>query len=545
MTRSERRTVPGAVIEAQSGSGSGGGDEMSEESLRKPATPVTISDEVFQSIVAERVQALLSLGGYLLKGRSAEDAMTRPFLGELLAQAIQVEDLLDTYGARNNRRWHLFRLQVATLLRFAEAGYELLHIQHASPSYRLLGIEQDFDADTVSALAFTGEVLRQISVRIRRQARRLGLPVPSDSPDFAENLPPGRLPQNCATRAIESVSETVTHLATAFLNLAAQSELVHVAGRARPEQYAACIPDPVSEESLRYLEHRFHNLQSLYDTFVSETETEVLDPHLPVLRGHISVVFHLLRTGTALVHYYERHVDRYGRPSAGRKPLVDPQALLGMLMNYSIAYASRYIACAQCLCQEMLKRYAEVVEIDVPAPRYRGLHVRPSTLIAKIVSHYGSEVSMELDGECYDASTPLEIFRANEKINARKRRWLVSEIARLPLALASADTEDVQTAARRIVITLAEQGKVVIYEQPLRMPERPVERKGTVLDWVVAEIARLQATAKIDINADLTITFRGDRRVLADVDLLANSGYGEDNFGNNIALPKELAYLRR
>ena len=246
---------------------------MSEDPSRKPAAPVTISDEVFQGIVAERAQALLNLAGSLLRRRSVEDAMTRPLLGELLAQAIQLEDLLDTYGARNNRRWHLFRLLVATLLRFAEAGYELLHIQHASPSYRLLEIEQDFDAATAEALAFTGEVLRRIGARIRRQAHRLGLPVPRDSTEHAENLPPGRLPQNRATRAVESVPETVTHLATAFLNLAAESELVHVAGRAKPEQYAACIPDPVGEESLRYLEHRFHNLQSLYDTFVSETET--------------------------------------------------------------------------------------------------------------------------------------------------------------------------------------------------------------------------------------------------------------------------------
>ena len=97
---------------------------MSEDPSRKPAAPVTISDEVFQGIVAERAQALLNLAGSLLRRRSVEDAMTRPLLGELLAQAIQLEDLLDTYGARNNRRWHLFRLLVATLLRFAEAGYE-------------------------------------------------------------------------------------------------------------------------------------------------------------------------------------------------------------------------------------------------------------------------------------------------------------------------------------------------------------------------------------------------------------------------------------
>lgn len=521
---------------------------MSADLSPKAMVRVTISDDEFQGIVAERTQALLSLAGYLSRHRSARGALTRPLLSALLSQSIQVEELLDAYGARNNRRWHLFRMIVATIRRFADAAYELLHIEHAAPAYRLLPIEQDFDAATDQAMAYVAEVLREVSSRMRRQARRLGLPVPAEAPDdaeYAEDLPPGRLPQNRASREIASVTETVTHLATAFLNLAAESELLHVAGRAKPAQYAACIPDPVSEESLRYLEHRFHNLQSLYDTYVSETETEVLDPHLPVLRGQIAVVFHLLKTGTALVHYYERHVDRHGGAPPGHRPLVDAQALLATLMEYSVTYASHYIACAQHLCQEMLRRYAEVAEIEVPAPRYRGLHVRPSTLIARIVCHYGSEVRMELDGEVYDASTPLDIFRANEKINARKRRWLASEIASLPVALKDAGEEDIQAIARRIVLTLAEQAKVVIYEQPLQLPEEPVERKGTVLEWVVAEIARLQATAKIDINAELSLRFQGDKRVLADLELLAKSGYGEDNFGNNIALPKDLAYLRR
>ena len=44
---------------------------------------------------------------------------------------------------------------------------------------------------------------------------------------------------------------------------------------------------------------------------------------------------------------------------------------------------------------------------------------------------------------------------------------------------------------------------------------------------------------------DYDVTFIGDKRVLNDLQLLAEHGYGEDNFGNNIPLPKELSYLRR
>ena len=66
-----------------------------------------------------------------------------------------------------------------------------------------------------------------------------------------------------------------------------------------------------------------------------------------------------------------------------------------------------------------------------------------------------------------------------------------------------------------------------------------------MLEKVTAEIARLLATGQIDIQTDLNIAFTGDKRVLSDLELLARSGYGEDSFGNNVTLPKELAYLRR
>ncbi|HAO34272.1 MAG TPA: hypothetical protein DCQ84_15190, partial [Candidatus Competibacteraceae bacterium] len=95
-----------------------------------------------------------------------------------------------------------------------------------------------------------------------------------------------------------------------------------------------------------------------------------------------------------------------------------------------------------------------------------------------------------------------------------------------------------------IVIKLAEQGKIVVYQQPLQFSDE-FSKDGLLLETVTKEIAKLQATGQIDIRTDLNITFIGDKRVLSDLALLAESGYGEDHFGNNIALPKELAYLRR
>jgi hypothetical protein len=171
--------------------------------------------------------------------------------------------------------------------------------------------------------------------------------------------------------------------------------------------------------------------------------------------------------------------------------------------------------------------------------------VRPSTLISKLVLHYGSKVQMLLGDEVYDAGSSLDLFRANEKINAQKRRWLAAEIVRLGLVPEQCHPQDATSIVRSVVLALAEKSKLVLYEQPLELPDRICAGEGTLLEKVTNETARLLAMGKIDIGVDVTAQFVGDKRVLNDIKLLAEHGYGEDNYGNNVPLPKQLAYLRR
>ncbi len=511
------------------------------------AAPATIGDHEFTSLIGKRARRLLQLAHLFSAELPIPSNLTRPLVGDLLSQSIQLEELLDAYGARNNRRWSRFRSLTATIKLFADVCYELLHIKYSLPSYRLLPIDRDFAATTAQSLELTHEILAMATHGIIIQALRLGLPVPTNAviEQFAEQLPPGRLARDRATRKVKSASETVTQLATAYLNLAAESDLLNIVEKTDPAEYSACFPDPISEDNLRFLKFRFHSLQSLYDTHVSETEIEDLDAGLPILRGHVSVVYHLLEIATQLVHYYERHLNiNTGDSLLRRKPIIAPQTLLNLLMKYAITYAGLYLNQGRSLSYTMLKRYAEVGKVTVPVPCHRGLHVRPATLIAKIVRHYGSDIRMELDDQSYDASLPMDIFRANEKINAKKRRWLILEIGYFPLPAGNLNDRQIQTAIMDVVFKLAEQGKLFLYQQPLRLSNE-FDRAGILLENITAEIAHLLATGQIDIKTDLTITFAGDKRVLSDLTLLAKSGYGEDCFGNNIALPKELAYLRR
>ena len=79
----------------------------------------------------------------------------------------------------------------------------------------------------------------------------------------------------------------------------------------------------------------------------------------------------------------------------------------------------------------------------------------------------------------------------------------------------------------------------------MQLSELQAQQEGTLLEKVIDEVAQLFVLGKIDTDIDLNATFVGDKRVLGDIKLLAESGYGEDSFGNNIPLPEKLAYLRR
>jgi hypothetical protein len=511
--------------------------------------PAGVSEKTFYNLVSRRATTLLAMADYISHNRSSDKIFIRPLLGELLSQSMQIEELLDTYDARNNCRWCAFRSLIASVKCFSDIGYELLHISHSLPDYQLVKIDQDFLGATNRTVEFITVVLLRCCDRLIKRAKELEIPIPHQQlreTSYVQELPKGRLPHDCRIKKTESVSETVTLLATAFLNLAAESEKLHSSLRIDPAEYQEYIQSTATEEKLRGLQLRFHNLQSMYDTYVSGSEAEALDQDLPRLRGHISVVLHLLKTAVLFAHYYERHINTVRCAFPGRRaPVLSSEELFNVLVTYSLSFASQYIVAAEKLCREMLNRYREVTKVTVPVPVYRGFHVRPSTLISKLVLHYGSEVVMRLDDQDYDAGSSLELFRVNEKINARKRQWLVQEINRLELVPEAKNGRSLQDIIRGVLLNLEQRNKVKIYKHPLRFSNQPVRKNATLFEAVSDEISKLLAMGKIDINLDVKVEFIGDKRVLSDIKLLAESGYGEDSLGNNVPLPKKLEYLRK
>jgi len=512
------------------------------------SAPAIIDADTFRDFVGIRSRQLLRIAAGCLALRPEQFALTRPLLGQFLAEASQLEELLDSYGARTNNKWYVFRVRIAALKNFSQAGYELLHLAHASRSYNLLDRTSSFVNDTQEAIAYLSGLLLCSLKSWYAEAEALGLHVSAEGlrlDGFDEVLPAGMLARDRTRTHRETAKSRVLSLATQFLHGTERASFLRIVSKAKPQDYASLIGDPVSEESLRGLEVRFHNLQSLYDTYVSDSNTETLDAQLPALRGHISAVLHLLRVGTIFVHFYERHI------------LLNRQALfcrddcpygsddfLKIIMGYCLGHSYAFLQMARRICRETLHRYAEVDSIEVPVPRFHGFHVRPSTLVAAIVNHYGSDVTMECGGMVYNAGVAMDFFRANEWINRQKRERVYEQFASLPVEAIEREAGDRRQALREVLIRLAERRAIVIHQHPLPLGD-VAERRDIPFDEVLrTAIAALLAERRINIETDIMVRFKGDRRVLNDIRILAEHGYGENDSGNNIDLAPELAYLR-
>jgi hypothetical protein len=509
------------------------------------------SVEALERYISKRAEPMLGLCFFALNSGRKKEFPCREFLQKLYAEATTMEELVDSYGAQRNRYWFTFRETVAAQKLFSSVNYNLLHINDASQRYKLLDIRADFSADTEKILKKLKKAVRVTSKNITQQAMRIGIvdgPV-STTFERCEDVPEAiQLPSDRRVRHVHKVGETVVYLSTQFLNLSEDRQVKEIMKPRDCNDYEELIPEIIDEEKCRLAEVGFHNLQSLYDTYIFESDIESQNRNLSYLRGHISIIYHLLEIGTALLHYYVRHMSKLSRNTSEQVMFpLSTKELLSIVFEYIFYYARLYMDSANHLCKTMIKSYSEEKSITVSIPNYRGFHVRPSTLISKIVAHYGSTVSMYLNENEYNAGAPLELFRANEEINAMKRRYIADVLSKKTELQrpVPGDWEKRRRELQMLFLEMMNNDEIMLYDIDLPFEDLEPLEGETMADLASRYIKHFLSLAKIDVNSDFNVVFEGDNRALNDLKLLAEYGYGEDKYGNNTVLPEELSYLRR
>jgi phosphotransferase system HPr-like phosphotransfer protein len=344
---------------------------------------------------------------------------------KLTATTKLLEDFLDSHGAKNNKNWYYFRELTATLIHLSIGSYSQKHISGRLAFYGLQN-SGDFEAQGQETQAFLNASLMKIAPAILEEARRLNIPIPErgyEPSDFLTSTTCEMLASDVDDTDTDQQKQHIVKIASEFLSIAGNFDQLGFYEPYDIQEIRAIVPKKINEVEIRRFEMLVHNLQSSFDTYVIHGGYRLGKHKLTDLRGHFSVVFHLLQMTGRLLHLYERHLHEAGYKNTYKMVqdrlslLVDPDNLLDRTINYGLYYACHFLNTGKKLAREILNENIERSSIQVGIPVALGFHSRPSLLVAKIVQYYGGQVELCLGQDRFDASSVLDIQWAGGKIH--------------------------------------------------------------------------------------------------------------------------------
>lgn len=360
---------------------------------------------------------------------------TKMLYSRLTAGTKLLEDFLDFHGAKNNKNWYYFRELAATLIHLSIGSYSQKHLTSRLAFY---GLENsgEFEAQGHVTQSFLNASLMKIAPAVLEEARRLNIPIPEkgyEPDDFPTSTTCDMLASDVDDLETNQQKQHIVKIASEFLSIAGNFDQLGFYEPYDIQEIRAIVPEKINEVEIRRFEMLVHNLQSSFDTYVIHGGYRYGKQKLTDLRGHFSVVFHLLQMTGRLLHLYERHLHEAGYKNTYKMvqdrlaALVDPETLLDRTINYGLYYACHFLNVGKKLARDILNENIERSSIKVGIPVTLGFHSRPSLLVAKIVQYYGGQVELVVGKDRFDASSVLDIQWAGGKIHKENITEVVFE----------------------------------------------------------------------------------------------------------------------
>jgi phosphotransferase system HPr-like phosphotransfer protein len=372
---------------------------------------------------------------YISEFEHPQHFFTKKLYSKMTSTSQLLEDFLDFHGAKNSSEWYLYREYAAAVRHLTTAAYSQMHISNRMAFY-LLSDTEEFQKEGASTLNFLNETLIKMAPVIMEEAQRLDISMPDEkfSPGDFPGISTGEmLPFDIDDENKNQQKEHIVYIASEFLNISKKFDEISFYEPYSPEALRNMVPSKINEVEMRRFEMLVHNLQSAFDTYVIHGGYRFGNRKLKQIRGHFSVVFHLLQVVGRLLHFYERHLheagykDTYKRVNDRLSTLIDPQQLLDRTVNYAVYYVCHYMSTGKELAREILNENIEKSSITVGIPQKLGFHSRPSLLVAKIVQYYGGQVELCVASDRFDASSVLDIQWAGGKIQKENIQQVVFE----------------------------------------------------------------------------------------------------------------------
>jgi phosphotransferase system HPr-like phosphotransfer protein len=380
-------------------------------------------------------QDYLKCCNYIAGIDQPENAFTQKLFSTLVSTSMLLEDFLDFHGAKNNKNWYFYRELAATVRHLSLAANFQKHISNRLVFYDLED-SGDFSKEGESTLEFLTKALMKMAPIILKEARRLKIRTAKtfySAEDFPSLVTGAMLDYDIDDKDKDQEKKNIVKISSEFLNIATSFDQLKFYEPYSHKEILAIVPDKVNEVEIRRYEMLVHNLQSSFDTYVIHGGFRFGNRELKRLRGHFSVVFHLLQMVGRLLHFYERHLHAAGYKNTYKKVqvrlsnLVDPKMLLDRTINYGLFYACHFLTVGIELAQQILNENIERATVKVGVPVKLGFHSRPCLLVAKIVQNYGGQVELCVGSDRFDASSVLDLQWAGGKIQKENLTEVIFE----------------------------------------------------------------------------------------------------------------------
>ncbi|NOQ19271.1 MAG: HPr family phosphocarrier protein, partial [Desulfobacterales bacterium] len=395
----------------------------------------TTTENSFAEKVRLFSQDYLKCCSYISDIDRPEDFFTQKLFSTLVSSSMLLEDFLDFHGAKNNKNWYFYRELTATVRHLSLAANFQKHISNRLVFYDLVDIG-DFPREGESTLEFLTSALMKMAPIILKEARRLKIRIPEtlfSAADFPSMVTSEMLDYDIDDKDKDQQKKNIVKISSEFLNIAKSFDQLKFYEPYSHKEILAIVPDKVNEVEIRRYEMLVHNLQSSFDTYVIHGGFRFGNRELKRLRGHFSVVFHLLQMVGRLLHFYERHLHAAGYKNTYKKVQVslsnlgNPKILLDRTINYGLFYACHFLTIGIELAQQILNENIERSTIKVGVPVKLGFHGRPCLLVAKIVQNYGGQVELCVGSDRFDASSVLDLQWAGGKIQKENLTEVIFE----------------------------------------------------------------------------------------------------------------------
>ena len=395
-----------------------------------------ISEKDFLTLAEVPCEQFLNVF-FLFKRRNEEKKdISRKFYSNLTQEAEILENFMDQYGARENKKWSFFVECLASMRNLSIAAFFTRHLLDRYPYYNLRESskkEDEFRSASTGVLRFLNQSILNLLRELCVTAEANGLNISIDTNiqiEFTEVESNTRLPRNVTEDVVKDEEEHVIEVCEKIKHI---SRLMNDSKISKIEDISKlklAVLQKYNENRARLHKNLIHNIQSDFDTHIKNTKIEVVHQELKVLRGYVSMPLHLLEVSLWLAHFYERHEDEI-RPGENRSRIsriVNKDILLDKIINFGFFYSQYFINEGHKLADEILKCFTKIQRVELPVPKPLGFHARPCTLISIIARQYeDTDLSVFVDGEKFNAKSVMSLLQVGGLVADKGYRTILFE----------------------------------------------------------------------------------------------------------------------